>query len=202
MSCQTGGQNSSGNCIKDVVRRILDAQRQVGDSVSGFCITGCEQSIDDLLSPSRHNRPTRHTTIPFMLMCKHACRPFVGTGISNDNFDDSRHDHFKCVESPIFKVRGFVRGSNNCVKLELLLPVHRNRSEEVGGSDVDCGVESANRGGGHGGSNCNNCSDSACGHFNHRHVHNFRESGICITVDLDCFCGITCLDAITPVPYR
>lgn len=185
MSCQTGSFESNG-CIKDVVKRIIEAQRKVADVATGNCFTSCEQSINDLLSPSTGTRPARHTTIPFMLICKDSCRPFVGSGITSRGRGGTRRDYFECVESPVFKVRGFTQGSNNCVKLELLLPVHRKGQ---GGDSCDGDV-----GGG------KHHKQSACGYFGHQKIHNFRETGICITVDLNCFCGITCLDPITPVP--
>lgn len=184
------GNYSNDGCVKSVVRRILDAQRKAVDSESDMCATSCERSIEDLLSPVLESRPRRrHTTIPFMLTCKHTCRPFVGTGISNRVRGGGRRGHFECVESPIFKVKGFAGGSDNCAKLELLLPVHHRGD---GHSDEDVGH-------GHHGKDC--CGGSVCSQFSGKHIHNFRETGICITVDLDNFTGITCLDPITPIRY-
>lgn len=177
------------NCVKNTIKQIIDAQREAAGGPSHDCDTSCERSIDDLLSPSRDRGPRRHTTIPFMLVCKDGCSTFFGSGFTGRG--GHRHGHFHCVESPVFKVQGFVKGSHNCVRLELLTPIyhkHRPRGDgeeghrEPRAHHGDCGC-----GGG-----------GVCGYFGHRPVENFRATGVCITVDLDCFCGISCLDPITP----
>lgn len=186
MSCQNDydrrgsrGGRGSGHCVKDVVKRILDAQREATGDCDHECSTSCDRSIDDLLSPSRH-RPSRHTTIPFMLTCKDGCSTFFGSGFTSGGYHG--HGHFHCVESPIFKVRGFVKGSSNCVKIELLTPVYHEHEDDTRDYKQ------------HG-----NCSGSVCDYFGGRPIHNFCYTGVCITVDLDCFCGISCLDPVTPV---
>jgi len=186
MGCQRGHYDE--RCITDVVRDILNAQRRAVEETTAECDTSCDSAIDELLSPRRDRRPPRHTTIPFMLISKGTNKPFVGTGFVNRNRDGSRRRDFECIESPIFKVRGFTRGSDNCVRLELLLPVSRRRdgeehSEHGGRRDHD-----------------HHHSGGFCDQFGNRRIDNFRETGLCITVDLNCFCGITCLDPITPDP--
>ena len=177
-------------CIIDTVRRILNAQREAVEDLSRGCSTSCDQSIEDLLSPQRDRKPTRHTTIPFMLICNDSCKPFVGSGFVNRNRDGSRRNQFECIESPVFKVRGFERGSNSCVKLELLLPVGGRRDDNVHSQED---VERTRYDGHQRG--------SLCDVYGNRRIVNFRETGLCITVDLNCFCGITCLDPITPEPH-
>ncbi len=168
---------ASSNCVKDTVRRILEAQREVSSGGLHDCRTSCDRSIDDLLAPGRE-RIGRHTTIPFMLTCRHTCSTWFGAGFCGHGADLDRRGHFECIESPIFKVQGFVRGSNNCVRLELLLPEnHHDGDEEHGG---------------HG-----SCGGSVCKSIGHR-FRNLRRTGVCITVDLDCFCAISCLPATTP----
>lgn len=179
------GDRRDGNrrdCVRDVIRRIIDAQRKVEDTTSIVCATSCERSIEDLLSPSRDHRRPRHTTIPFMLINKLG-KPFIGSGIVNRDGDGGRRDFFECIESPVFRVRNFTRGSDNCVVLELLKPVHRRHDGE-----------------GHEHKHHSSAHATACDFFEGRRIHNFRSTGVCITVDLDCFCGITCLDPITPIP--
>jgi len=61
-----GGAGGSGDCVKDTVRKILDAQREVSEGGSYDCGTSCDRSLDDLLSPSLEKRG-RCTTIPFLL---------------------------------------------------------------------------------------------------------------------------------------
>src|SRR5699024_9979484 len=155
-------------------------QREVSAGGLHDCQSSCERSIDDLLSPGRERRG-RHTTIPFMLTCKDKCSTFYGSGFCGHGGSLGRHGHFECVESPIFKVQGFVRGSNNCVRLELLVP----EGYYSDGED-------------HGGHHHNKCGGSVCSGFGYKHFKNLRRTGVCITVDLDCFCGISCLPATTP----
>lgn len=204
MGCQRG--NYSDYCVKDVVRKILDAQRRATDEDSYSCATSCERSIDDLLSPDRHFRPTRYTTIPFMLICKDSCKPFVGSGFtSRRGRRGGRRGHFHCVESPVFKVKGFKRGSDSCVTLELLAPVHDHYGGDHHHDDCDDDFDGDRHHDdydGHGGHDdydgYSGKGGSFCGGFGDRRIDNFRYTGVCITVDLDCFCGISCLDPIRP----
>ena len=181
------GGKCSENCVTDVVKKILRAQREAAGESGYECKTSCENSIEDLLSPSHGHRPRRHTTIPFMLTCKDGCGTFFGSGFTGRSHR-SRHEHFHCVESPVFKVRGFVKGSDSCVRLELLTPIY-HRGPEPRDGDGDA----------RGGQHHHSCgSGSVCGYFGNRPIDNFRHTGVCITVDLSCFCGISCLDPITP----
>lgn len=187
MGCHVDRFDGDG-CIKEIVRRILNAQREAVDD----CVTSCENSIEDLLSRRVRSR-RNETTIPFMLICKESCKPFVGVGFVNDdrNRDRSRRRDFECIESPILRVRDFVRGSKSCVNVELLLPVGRRRDGDHHGKDL--GEERGHH-------DHHHHKDSFCDKFGRRRIDNFRETGVCITLDLDCFCGITCLDPITPEP--
>ncbi|RDY71431.1 hypothetical protein DXT76_07550, partial [Halobacillus trueperi] len=38
-----------------------------------------------------------------------------------------------------------------------------------------------------------------CDYFPGSSIRNLRATGVCITVDLDCFCSITCLEPTTPL---
>ena len=86
-----------------------------------------------------------------------------------------------------FKVRGFVKGSNNCVRLEILLPVSSRKSNS---ENLEDGRQDSHH--------PSPSNESLCAMFGQRRIENFRETGVCITVDLNCLCGITCLDPITP----
>lgn len=183
MSCGTRNVGGSGSCIRDIVKKIIDAQRKVAGTDAVTCVTSCEQSIEELLSPSHDHRPTRHTTIPIMLF--DGCgKAFVGSGFVRSE-SGNRRSHLKCVESPVFKVKGFAPNSSNCVRVEILLPVYARGSEGSDGNHTDCHTSKK-----HG----------PCSYFGNKPIRNFRETGLCITIDLDCFCGITCLDPITPIP--
>lgn len=192
MSCSVrgGSYNYGGgdDCVKDVVKKILDAQQQASDDVS--CATSCERSIDDLLSPERHHRPHRYNTIPFMLFTKDCVKPFVGSGFtSRRGRRGNRRGNFRCVESPIFKVKGFKRGSNSCVTLELLEPIQSKGHHDGHSHEGD--VESTHL-------HNSGCGCSMCKAYGDHYFDNFCYTGICITVDLNCFCGISCLDPVRP----
>ncbi|WP_162879119.1 CotY/CotZ family spore coat protein [Paraliobacillus quinghaiensis] len=157
-------------CVCEIVQSIVDAQDSV---VNQCCTSSCEQSIQQLLSP--RVTPAANTTIPFILYCKD-CEPFIGSGVFQDELGSSGNTFFGCVETPIFRAKKFLNNSDCCVQLELLLPVTQ------GGSTP----EPTNR--------------DVCSYFPGNNIRNFQATGICLTVDLNCFCGITCLDPITPLP--
>ncbi|WP_232824250.1 CotY/CotZ family spore coat protein [Paraliobacillus zengyii] len=161
-------------CVCDIVQQIVDAQDEVANN-NNHCVTSCEQSIQQLLSPQTQTVNGTNTTIPFILYCQD-CKPFIGNGVFQDELGKSGNTYFGCVETPIFRAKKFVEGSECCVKLELLLPVTAGGSTPCpGGRDV-------------------------CDYFPGNSIKDFQSTGICITVDLNCFCSITCLDPITPLP--
>lgn len=168
------------NCVCDVVKDIVAAQDEVMNN-DNCCTTSCEMSIRDLVSPQAGNGPV-NDTIPFILYCEN-CKPFVASGVFKDvpgppgNAGITQNTFFECVETPIFRAKKFVDDSDCCVKLELLLPVTQG------------GVAPGPTGSG--------VSD-VCPFFPGGSIEDFLATGICITVDLNCFCGITCLDPITP----
>lgn len=173
MGCH-GYDSQSTHCVKDTVHQIVRAQREAAEKDTVTCLTSCERSINDLLSPKKDSR-RRHTTIPFMLICKNSCNYFIGRGVVKRWVNGARV--FECLESPVFKARGFAKGSNSCVKLELLMPISN-----------DTAVEPEPDG----------CSPCKFFPTNDAAVNGFRETGVCITVDLNSFNGIACLDPITP----
>lgn len=81
-------------------------------------------------------------------------------------------DDFNAVQSPVFRANKFVDDSESCVQLELLVPV------TAGGVPIIEG-------------------DTVPSYFANDITH-LEETGLCITVDLDCFCAITCLAPTTP----
>lgn len=182
MSCggnyNGGTVQGTGDCITSIVRNIVKAQHHAVEAEEDTCYTSCDRSVADLLADFEPNRRRlRYNTIPFMLYCKENCKPFIGSGFRR------KHRKFHCVQSPVFRVKNFVKGSNHCVLLEILKPVY---GDGEGGSSSS---------GGGGGSAC--CSIGVCESYGK--FKNFKATGVCITVDLRCFCGITCLDPITPI---
>jgi len=173
---------TTGQCVTDVVRNIVKAQHRAVEAEEDTCLTSCDRSIMDLLDDFEPNRRRlRFNTIPFMLYCSETCKPFVGTGFIR------RGGKFTCLESPVFRVKNFVRGSNHCALLEILTPVHGEHDGDAGEGDFCEGEDSG----------C--CASCVCKPYKQGRVENFRATGICITVDLRCFCGITCLDPINPL---
>lgn len=171
MSC-----NGNSTCVCNVVRDIVSAQDEVTNNNGGCCSTSCEQSIRDLLSPSTgNNNATGYTTIPFILYCKENCSPFISSSVYQAPIGNTGNTYFGCVETPVFRAKKFVDDGDCCVILELLLPATE------GGATIDRGNE-------------------VCDFFPGNSRRDFQATGICITVDLNCFCAIQCLDPITPLP--
>ncbi|GGA84946.1 CotY/CotZ family spore coat protein [Ornithinibacillus halotolerans] len=168
MSCCSG--KHSGHCVCDMVRKIVLAQNEAEENQNNCCTTGCEQSIEKLLSPTTvtDNGPT---TIPFLLYCKGDCDLFFARGV---RMNENTTTTFDCVETPIFKAKKFKHDC--CVELELL---------EVTSSGSQTIIPSPNH------------PQLECG-FLPSSANGLRETGICITVDLHCFCAIQCLDPTTP----
>lgn len=163
----------SDDCVCDVVRQIIEAQDEVEDG--SYC-SGCDSAIQQLRKGRNGYEPV-NTTIPFILYCAGDCEPFFGSGVFKSPGYD-KDAFYGSVETPIFRAKKFAKGSNCCVKLELLLPV------------TDCEVLMTKV------EDCN----SALSHFFPADdpVTGFQGTGICITVDLNNFTGITCLDPIRP----
>ncbi|MFS0674763.1 CotY/CotZ family spore coat protein [Ornithinibacillus sp. 179-J 7C1 HS] len=166
MSCCHGKQ--SGECVCDVVSKIVKAQDEVAAAQDNCCTTGCENSIEQLLSPTTVNG-NGPTTIPFVLYCKGDCDLFFATGLVQENTS------LECIETPVFKAKKIKKGC--CAELELLefdtdngIGLHHHSSKDK----------------------CNFIPQDATG--------NFIETGVCITVDLHCFCAIQCLNPVTPLP--
>ena len=166
MSCCSHGKQS-GECVCDVVRKIVLAQNEVAANQDDCCTTGCEQSINQLLSPTTGGNTNGPTTIPFLLYCKGDCDVFFARGIRKEN------SSFECVETPIFKAKRFKNGC--CVELELL-QFQTPGPNPPNPSSFKCGIIPPNATG------------------------ELVETGICITVDLHCYCAIQCLDPVTPLP--
>lgn len=165
------------NCVKAEVARIIKAQNKVEDD----CYVSCESSINQLRSRHNHSDLSpANTTIPFILYCNHTCQPFVGSGIFKAPESDGCKPFFGCVESPIFRAKKFTKEKGNCVILEILLPVTE-----------DCDIPSLSM----------DSESDVCPFFpKDNPVTDFLATGICLTVELDSFNGITCLDALTPIP--
>jgi hypothetical protein len=109
------------------------------------------------------------TTIPFLLYCKGDCDLFFATGVRPHN------SMFDCIETPVFKANSLKKDC--CVEIELL--------EFETGTATNLIPPHPPK--------------NACSFIPHNTTGNFVETGVCITVDLHCFCAIQCLNPVTPV---
>lgn len=160
------------HCVCDIVQRIVYVQDK---SNKDNCDTSCYTSIQQLT----HNKPFHvHTTIPFLLYCRNSCKPFIGKGFMTKYDKHCYEKSFKEVESPFFRAKKFLRGSKCCVRLELLMPIKDKKFSHP----------------------CDKCS--YCDDHNDKKITDFIATGVCLTVDLNQFIGITCLDPITPIPSK
>lgn len=165
----------SNDCVCDTVKDIIRAQNKVKDD---NCSTGCDSAIEKLRRPGHEHGP-RYTTIPFVLYSKGTSKPFIGSGVFKNPGHKQSKSFFGCVETPVFRAKKFIRHSNCCVQLELLAPASNDYN--ITGY-------------------CMNHANSACSFFPEKDpVTGFFATGICITVDLNNFMGITCLDPINPM---
>ncbi|ASN04421.1 CotY/CotZ family spore coat protein [Virgibacillus necropolis] len=177
MGCYKEGEmikpkHSSDDCVCDVVRNIVKAQDQVADNI---CSSSCYRSIQQLRGKGNG---LQNTTIPFILYCSGTCKPFIGSGVFQAPLDTNAETFFGCIETPIFRAKQFVENNDCCVKLELLLPI--SEGYQVKSYHMD------------------NVS-KVCSFFSEDDpVTDFMATGICLTVNLEHFLGITCLDPIIP----
>ncbi|WP_374724141.1 CotY/CotZ family spore coat protein [Calidifontibacillus erzurumensis] len=190
MSCGKGNHHhpiSSGNCVCDVVRAIADAQNEVEENV---CDVSCERSIESLLDPAAANDLN---TVPFILYGKDL-NPFKGFGIDFKRTKHNLHDpEFECIESYIFRVKTV--DDDCCAVLELLAFADDGGRGDSGRGDSgrgDSGRSESGRGG-----HRHRDDDSPCDQIDQQKLENLVATGICITVDLSCFCAITCLPAVS-----
>lgn len=173
-------QPVSDQCVSETVRDIIRAQNEATEINIPY---GCDKSVKQLLTKhDKNEHKPRHTTIPFILYCRETCKPFIGSGVFKSPPNPHRHSFFGCIETPVFRAKQIVNHCDNCAKLELLLPVtkHCTIPEPV----------------------CDTLSD-VCPFFPaDSPITDFVATGICLTVDLNQFHSITCLDPITPLPAK
>lgn len=110
----------------------------------------------------------KKNTIPFILYCGD-CEPFKATGVTTFT-SPSKCKKFACITSFIFRIKDI---DHKCAVLELLAFKPEKKKE-------------------------NHCEElcSPCCQIDCENVDDLMRTGICITVDLSCFCAITCLPAV------
>ncbi|QED49976.1 spore coat protein [Cytobacillus dafuensis] len=156
------------NCVEEVLEAILKAQKKA--KRDDECKVSCKESIKELLGEEK--KPKKNT-IPFILYCD--CEPFKGTGVTTFT-THSKKKKFACISTFIFKIKDL---DDNCAVLELLTFKPKKSCHEDSGKKCDHKEPS-----------------SPCRQIDHKDVDDLMRTGICITVDLSCFCAITCLPAI------
>jgi spore coat protein Z len=153
-------------CVEEVLEAILKAQRKAENDDK--CDTSCKDSIKELLGESK--KWTKNT-IPFLLYCD--CKPFKASGATT-YLDHHKKKKFICVSTFIFRIKDI---KHECAVLELL----------TFKSDKKCEKDKT-------------CSDqdlcSPCCQIDHKDVDDLVKTGICINVDLSCFCAVSCLPAV------
>ncbi|MFQ3543913.1 CotY/CotZ family spore coat protein [Halobacillus rhizosphaerae] len=151
---------------------VIDILRDIVDAQNDVitdCMTSCEQSIADLLGDTGGGSGL--DTVPVILYCKGTCKPFKGFG--SRKFDD----YCNVKGSFFFRVKSV--DDNGCAIVELLLSERHHDLEDSSSESNDSR---------HRNYDPESPADQNC--------NNLQASGICITVDLNCFCHVTCLPAV------
>ncbi|HYK74557.1 MAG TPA: CotY/CotZ family spore coat protein [Pseudoneobacillus sp.] len=94
------------------------------------------------------------------------CEPFLGTGVRLNTPGASSNVRFECIQSFLFRVNSV--DEDCCATLELLTAGGGPNPQDP-------------------------CSQFPGGSVG---LNDIDATGICITVDLNCFCGVTCLDPV------
>ncbi|WP_017754660.1 CotY/CotZ family spore coat protein [Calidifontibacillus oryziterrae] len=150
------------HCVCKVVRKIHKAQLAAEERRNDCCKVSCERSIQQLLSPKKF-APVANT-IPFSLEC--GCKSCNNSPFLGKAPLYGKNGKFCLIFSPFFKVKKIK--DDCCAVLELLWPTCNG--EPFAGKFTGDHKKSF-----------------PCFDFN-----GFIETGACITVDLECFCGISC----------
>ncbi|MEH7118002.1 CotY/CotZ family spore coat protein [Neobacillus vireti] len=161
-----GNDHSDGHKKENCVEEVLEAILKAQNKVKKK--QECKNSCKESINEllGEPKKPKKNT-IPFILYC--GCEPFKATGVTTFH-GPPKHKKFACVTSFIFKIKDL---DKNCAVLELLaFKPEKSKDEE------DKKV-------------CSPCDQIHC-----EQVEDLVGTGICINVDLNCFCGITCLPAI------
>lgn len=109
-----------------------------------------------------------YNTIPLILVCRCNCQYYISSGIFRDHITNS----YKCFETPVFRLCKIDEERKSCV-LELLQP--QNSDGEIAPFS---------------------CTKGICKFFSAVSINKFIRTNICIKVNLNCFCGIECLQPV------
>ncbi|RFU69226.1 spore coat protein [Peribacillus saganii] len=169
MGC--GHDKDTKNCVCDTLAAVAAAQDMV-DNNNG-CDASCEIAIGELKGEVL-GATTLFDTIPLLLTC--GCEPFSATGALRNVMDNQNQPLYDVFQSFLFRVNE-VDTDTCCATLELL------------------SIENGNGGGGN---QQNNAKFLEFEDFfkNLQRATTIVRTRICITVDLNCFCAVTCLPPV------
>ncbi|MFD2443224.1 CotY/CotZ family spore coat protein [Bacillus sp. CGMCC 1.16607] len=169
--CLKGSEKSmeecqeSSSCVKNTLEKILEAQKMSKKKECEACKTSCENSIDKLLHQECNHSKN---TIPFILYCN--CEPFKVEGVTTCFDECSHREKFICFTTFIFRIKDL---KGECAVIELLKIKNHDH----------CSPYS------------NNQPCSLCCQLNCEDIDDLVATGVCLKVDLSCFCAIQCLPA-------
>lgn len=166
MSC--GSEFFTSNCVCDTLLAIVEAQDKISPTTDE-CTFGCSRAIQELVGGVN---TTGADSIPVILICKGTCSPFQATGVRRST---STTAPFDVVCGCVFRVID-VDPETCCATLEILGIVPEGQTTPV--FDL-CEGKKKNNGFG--------CVK------NLENAKALARSGVCITVDLNCFCGVSCI---------
>ncbi|WP_096155106.1 MULTISPECIES: CotY/CotZ family spore coat protein [Bacillus] len=161
-----GKDFNTGSCVCDILAAIAAEQ---SDNVGDCCESSCERSLRELVGGARTNG---FNTIPVQLICTTA----------NTRPGASAQD--TC--GTVFQATGYRRRSATLLE-SATSTFFRVKSVDNNGCavlELLCGVENP-KGKGKG-----------CPSSDTIDIEDFERTGICITIDCTCFCGIVCLPAV------
>ena len=153
-------------CVQETLKKILEVQKKVKKKECDPCKISCKHSIDKLLHFPYQNKKN---TIPFILNCN--CEPYKVDGVTTCIDPCSDKEKFICFTTFIFRIKDIKR---ECAVLELLKFRKHHQCSPSSNDHV-----------------CSPCCQLHC-----EDVDDLISTGVCITVDLSCFCSIQCLPAI------
>ncbi|PLT28504.1 CotY/CotZ family spore coat protein [Peribacillus deserti] len=177
MSC--GSNFETTNCVCDTLLAIVEAQDQVNPEAVATCTTSCNKSIIELLGGGARNGASAFNTIPVMITSKSTGLPFLGIGFRREpKFKGSHYTQLVSFETTVFRAVD-VDAGNCCAVLELLTtPCLIDDRKHLAKKDSLVGK-----------------IQTIVGDIDEP----LLSTGICITVDLSCFCSVTCLPATTVI---
>ncbi|WP_051348538.1 CotY/CotZ family spore coat protein [Peribacillus kribbensis] len=185
MSC--GSNFETSNCVCETLLAIAEAQEQVNPDhhhpgSPSTCTTSCNRSIRELLGGvSGHHgngNVSPFNTIPVILTSKSTALPYLGLGFRRETSYGSHHSNLVLFETIVFRVVD-VCPDTCCATLELLTTECLiDIRDDL--ADLDSLVAKI---------------QTIAAAIDEP----FLSTGICITVDLDCFCAVACLPATTVI---